>query len=260
MQDVLVRLQTLDLPESGLNECGIGASQVVNTPVLYGKYRGDSRTLTQYLIAIQLAKITVYLRFKVSLQHLEKVSNELLKLRQRKTRLSQDRLKEKIDALLHGQFLDQIVKYEIKDDGFSFWSDHIAFKKLYNSLLGRQILVTNRSDWSSEEIIDAFNQKAKVEYSFRNLKNPDHLTVRPQFHWTDQKLRVHAMLCVIAYLLTMVLFKKAKELAHYPHDVDALLNDLQFIRLAAVKHEHSVNAGPNPPLNAEGEHIPPYPA
>jgi len=36
-----------------------------------------------------------------------------------------------------------------------------------------------------------------------------------------------------------LLFKKAKKAAHYAHDVDALLNDLQFIRLAAVKHENS---------------------
>ena len=172
-------------------------------------------------------------------QHLEKATKELLELQQMKRKIPPERLKEKIEAILHGQFLDIIVQYEITDKGFSFWSDHRAFEKLYNSLLGRQILVTNRSTWSTEEIIDAFNHKAKVEYSFSNLKNPDHLALRPQFHWTDQKLRVHALLCIIAYLLTMVLFKRAKKLAQYPHDVDALLNDLQFIRLAAVKHDNS---------------------
>ncbi len=172
-------------------------------------------------------------------QHLEKATKELIKLQQRKRALSQEILKKKIDAILCGQFLDQIIQYEITDKGFSFWSNHLAFNKLYNSILGRQILVTNRNSWSTEEIVDAFNQKAKVEYSFRNLKNPDHLALRPQFHWTDQKLRVHALLCILAYLLTMLLFKKAKKVAHYAHDVDALLNDLQFIRLAAIKHPGS---------------------
>jgi transposase len=172
-------------------------------------------------------------------QHLDKATKELLKLQKRKRKLSQQNLKKKINAILHGQFLNQIVQYKINGQDFSFWSDHQAFSKLYNSVLGRQILVTNRHSWSSDEIINAFNQKAKVEYAFRNLKNPDHLALRPQFHWTDQKLRVHALLCVIAYLLTMLLFKNAKERAQYPHDVDALLNDLQFIRLAAVKHSRS---------------------
>jgi len=37
----------------------------------------------------------------------------------------------------------------------------------------------------------------------------------------------------------MLLFKKAKKVARYAHDVDALLNDLQFIRLAAIKHPAS---------------------
>lgn len=172
-------------------------------------------------------------------QHADRATKELLELQQRKKKVSKERLTAEINEILHGQFLDQIIQYKITKEGFSFWSDHLAFEQLYNSVLGRQILVTNRSSWTTEEIIDAFNQKAKVEYAFRNLKNPDHLALRPQFHWTDQKLRVHALLCIIAYLLTMLLFKRAKEVAHYPHDVDALLNDLQFIRLAAVKHENS---------------------
>lgn len=201
---------------------------------------------TQYLVWGQERTCIVFLseEFRTSqvhgiTQHLEKATKELTQLQQRKRKITKDQLKEKIVNILHGQFLDQIVQYEINDNGFSFWSDQNAFKKLYDSLLGRQILVTNRESWSTDEIIDAFNQKAKVEYSFRNLKNPDHLALRPQFHWTDQKIRVHALLCVLAYMLTMLLFKKAKEVANYQHDVDALLNDLQFVRLAAIKHGNS---------------------
>ena len=209
-------------------------------------HSGKETYRTQYLVWGQERTCVVFLseEFRSSqvhgiTQHLEKATKELITLQQRKREIPKDLLKTKIDAILHGQFLDQIIQYEISDKGFSFWSDPTAFKQLYDSILGRQILVTNRASWSTEEIIDAFNQKAKVEYSFRNLKNPDHLALRPQFHWTDQKLRVHALLCVLAYLLTMLLFKKAKEVAHYPHDVDALLNDLQFVRLAAVKHSNS---------------------
>jgi transposase len=171
------------------------------------------------------------------IQHLDKATESLIELQQ--TKKPRKPLKARIDAILHGQFLDQIVQYEITDTTFSFWCDNVVFQKLYSSILGRQILVTNRDSWSSEEIIDAFNQKAKIEYSFRNMKNPAHLALRPQFHWTDHKIRVHTLLCIIAYLLTMLVFKNAKEKAQYPHDVDALLNDLRFIRLAAVKHKGS---------------------
>jgi len=40
-----------------------------------------------------------------------------------------------------------------------------------------------------------------VEAAFRDLKDPRMLSTRPQFHWTDQKLHVHAFICVTAYLL-----------------------------------------------------------
>ena len=43
--------------------------------------------------------------------------------------------------------------------------------------------------------------QSKVEAAFRDLKDPRMLSTRPQFHWTDQKLHVHAFVCVMAYLL-----------------------------------------------------------
>jgi hypothetical protein len=36
------------------------------------------------------------------------------------------------------------------------------------------------------------------------------LATRPQFHWTDQKLHVHAFLCVTGYLLVRLLWWRAR--------------------------------------------------
>lgn len=54
-----------------------------------------------------------------------------------------------------------------------------------------------------------------VEYVFKNLKNLFHLTVRPQYHWTAQKIQVHGFICVLAFLLGMIVYKRAKEQAHF---------------------------------------------
>jgi len=42
------------------------------------------------------------------------------------------------------------------------------------------------------------------------LKDPHYLTFRPAFHWTDQKLRVHAFYCVLALLMLNLLRRKAR--------------------------------------------------
>jgi hypothetical protein len=44
-----------------------------------------------------------------------------------------------------------------------------------------------------------------VEGDFRHLKNPLYLSFRPTFHWTDQKLRVHAFYCVLALMILNLL-------------------------------------------------------
>lgn len=71
-----------------------------------------------------------------------------------------------------------------------------------------------------------------VEYVFKNLKNLFHLTVRPQYHWTAQKIQVHGFICVLAFLLGMIVYKRAKEQAHFQGSVHTLLEKLSSIRLA----------------------------
>ena len=98
-------------------------------------------------------------------------------------------------------------------------------------MLGRKILVTNRSEWSTEDILLAYRGQAKVEYAFRNMKNPFHLAVRPQYHWSDQKIQAHVFTCVIAYLLCMAAYAKARK-AGYKRNPNRFMEDLGRIRLA----------------------------
>ena len=44
-----------------------------------------------------------------------------------------------------------------------------------------------------------------VEDAFRDMKDPHHIALRPQHHWTDQKVRVHVFTCVLALMLTSLL-------------------------------------------------------
>jgi len=87
-----------------------------------------------------------------------------------------------------------------------------AYEKLCSTLLGKTILFTDHGDdWSDEEIVLGYRAQHHVEGDFRHLKNPLYLSFRPTFHWTDQKLRVHAFYCVLALMILNLL---RRQLAH----------------------------------------------
>ena len=94
--------------------------------------------------------------------------------------------------------------------------------------------MTNRHKWSSEDIIKAYYGQSIVENAFKNLKNPFHISLRPNYHWSDQKIKIHAFSCVIAYTLTMLLWKIVREKTEYNGSLDNLLDALNNIRLTTV--------------------------
>jgi transposase len=71
--------------------------------------------------------------------------------------------------------------------------------------LGKIILFADREDWTSEKIMRAYNDKYLVEENFRFLKDRHYLRFEPVYHWTDQKIRVHALMCVLGLLLVKLL-------------------------------------------------------
>ena len=57
------------------------------------------------------------------------------------------------------------------------------------------------------------------------------MAIRPQFHWTEQKIEVHFLICMIGYLLTIVAYTEAKKKG-YIKDIHNFMEDLNKIRLA----------------------------
>ena len=73
-----------------------------------------------------------------------------------------------------------------------------------------------------------------IEHAFKNLKNPYHLALRPQFHWTDQKIKVHFFICVLGYLLAAIVRREARAKAQFKGTLDSLLDTLNDVRLALI--------------------------
>jgi transposase len=147
-------------------------------------------------------------------------------------------LDETIVNLLKGQFMEDLMTYDLTELGDGRFSlTYRTNKKKLDQLeddLGFRILMTDRHQWSSEEIVAAFYGQSTVEQAFKNIKNPYHLAVTPEFHWTDQKIRVHYFSCILGYLLASLIWRDARMKASFTGTLDTLLDTLNNIRLATL--------------------------
>lgn len=153
-----------------------------------------------------------------------------------------------VNNRLKGSIAKQAYKYSVAKDKNGGWdlSYSIDLQKVeqFQQQMGLRILMTNRHEWKTEEIIQAYHDQFHIESAFREMKNPLHLAARPQYHWTDQKLIVHHFICVLGFLLARLVHREAAKKAGYQENLDSLLNTLQNIRLAAVI-ENSTTPGPS---------------
>lgn len=147
-------------------------------------------------------------------------------------------LEKKIRTITADQFLKDVIKWKLIEieDGKYYMDYCIDKEELYcvEEKLGFRIIMTNRHEWTSQEIISAYYGQSKIEYAFRNMKNPYHLARKPQYNWTDQKIKVDYFICVIGYLLSTIIWREAKLKAGYKESPDNLLDLLNNIRLGIM--------------------------
>ena len=85
---------------------------------------------------------------------------------------------------------EELIKEEEKKDGFF-------------------AVVTNVADMKADEILMNYKELWKIEDAFGELKG--NLKARPIFHWTDERIIGHLVLCFLAYLCEAHLTKKIRE-------------------------------------------------
>jgi transposase len=69
---------------------------------------------------------------------------------------------------------------------------------IYIEKFGKNILITDRSEWTTDQIVQASLDRYMVESAFRQSKDDDLVSVFPVRHWTDSKIRCHILTCVAA--------------------------------------------------------------
>lgn len=168
-------------------------------------------------------------------QAMARATAEIDDLLARCPRLGVETVRQRMQKIRGRQYLRALLHYEVTasatgGSSLRVWCDGDEYRRLEGQYFGLRVLVTDRTGWTTAEIITAYRGQSRVEAAFRDLKNPGMLATRPQFHWTDHKLRVHIFVCVLAYLLVTLLHRRARARVAFAGNAQRLLAELATIR------------------------------
>jgi transposase len=116
-------------------------------------------------------------------------------------------LTERIKNLLKRRWLKDVitVEHDLAAGTFEYRTDQDAIERIAEREWGKRIIFTGHHEWSDEAIIAAYRAQSKGENAFRQMKDVEFASYSPAFHWTDQKLKVHAFYCTLALMIVSLI-------------------------------------------------------
>lgn len=106
----------------------------------------------------------------------------------------------------------KFVIWEIKNNKL-VWSLKTELIEAESSIDGCYIIVSDvpKEKFNCQELVASYKKLALVEKAFRNLKMVQ-LEIRPVYHKTDNRIRSHVFLCVLAYYLQWHMMQRLSSL------------------------------------------------
>jgi transposase len=155
-------------------------------------------------------------------QTLAKANRRLFELSSRlergKARRDKQAVQREIDAICAPRWVARCVTTTLfgttpKTLRLEYSIDEAARAALEDELFGKRILFTDHEEWSLPEIVAAYRSQWQVEADFRQMKDRSVVSFNPMFHWTEQKIRVHAFYCVLALAVARLMVREAAKAA-----------------------------------------------
>jgi transposase len=150
---------------------------------------------------------------------------------------------KKVQGWLKARHMKELFQVQItKSEGLpklTYRFDNRAWEQLQATLLGKTILFTDNDHWSDVEIIRGYRSQHHVETAFRRMKDCHHIALRPQYHWTDQKVEVHVFCCVLALMLCSLLRRELHRKG-IDRSIPDLLDELAIIHEVGIVYPPQV--------------------
>ncbi|EHO41114.1 transposase IS4 family protein [Caldithrix abyssi DSM 13497] len=132
--------------------------------------------------------------------------NEFLELSEeiKKKGINTEDKYHQIKSVLSRKRLSRFFNVELTEDTIEIHKQDEVLSEEEKSD-GWFIVISNAHDLSKSELIARYKDLKYVEHGFYELKHS--LNLRPNFHWTEKRIRAHVMVCFLAFQMA-VLFEK----------------------------------------------------
>jgi len=138
------------------------------------------------------------------------------------------------ETILSRQHMKKLIRFTVEADSnelphLEYAIDTDAEQNLCDTYLGKTLLITDREEWNDACIIQAYRSQFIIEAVFKEMKDRRHGSWWPMFHWTDSKIKVHALYCTIALLIRALMLRRSRD-AGLQISLERLLNELDALR------------------------------
>jgi transposase len=135
-----------------------------------------------------------------------------------KTRKPKDKVQDEIEAILGPRWLRRVISTTLSGEQPAelrlIWrTEPQARAALEAEAFGKRILVTDKEkDLATiARIVTDYRSQECAEGDFRQMKDPDVVSFSPMYHFTDHKIRVHVLTCVLALMVVRLMVRQADQ-------------------------------------------------
>jgi len=203
-----------DIDLSDYKDLTVGAKIVKSyrtTQVIWGEERECILTYSPSLYTGQLKELD---------ENIVKANDSFKQLNEQlsnpKSRISKTKkaIQSKVTAILSKKYMDTIFNIQLIENdeelvtSINYIVDEEVKRNIAYKFFGKKLLITDHKDWSTDNILKTYREQDCIEKIFRSTKDNDHCAIRPQFHYTDQKVRVHIFCCLLGLTLATILHRE----------------------------------------------------
>ena len=161
-----------------------------------------------------------------------------------KTRKSPDQVEAEIAEILKPRWLSRVISTTLTGTSPAelrlIWRTKPAARAaLEEELFGKRILVTDKDKTlaTTAQIIADYRSQEEAEDDFRQMKDPKVVSFSPMFHFTDHKIRVHVLYCVLALMAARLMVRQTAQAVSMPMSVRELLDTLAGIQETVLLYQ-----------------------
>ena len=160
-----------------------------------------------------------------------------------KGRKTNDKVEAEIAEILKPRWLSRVFTATLTGETpaqlrLTWRTNPTARAALEEEIFGKRILFTdkNKTLAPTAVVVADYRSQEAAESDFRQLKDPKVVSFSPMFHFTDQKIRVHAFYCVLALMVARLMVRQADQ--HGIHlSVRELLDTLAGIQETVLLYQ-----------------------